>query len=145
MSSDDLIDQLPTLRTAPASVRCASTAPGHAPGQRRAARRDTSHRAAGHAAGPSDTADAVDAQVTGVTGEYVILALPGGPLVARTHAAPLLAELVARVAGDGGRVRGRFSAHDHALRIGDVTFSLALPWHDYVGCDDACRTDGAAG
>jgi hypothetical protein len=130
MSPDDLIDQLLTLQPSPAGARCDSIEPGHAPGQPRDARLGTSRD---DFAGDVDSADA---RVTGVTGEYVILALPGGPLVARTHAAPLLAEIVAQVAADGGRVRGRFSARDHQLRIGDVTFSLALPWHDYVGCDE---------
>ena len=162
MSFDDLIDQSPTLRTLPSTRRpaatrpastgtstgnsvrreavksssCSSTAPGHA----------VDHGAATSVRGQRRDARsaAVDVRVTGVTGEYVVLALSGGPLVARTHAASLLAELLADAAGSGVRVSGRFSAQDHRLHVGDAAYSLALPWHDYVSCEEACR-DASAG
>jgi hypothetical protein len=119
---------------------CSSTAPGHAvdaTGVERALAR------AAHDA-------AVDARVTGVTGEYVILSLPGGPLVARTHAAHQLAQLVASATAAGEPLVGRFTAHEHQLLVdvdpdaagsGTVltapsrptgavaAFNLALPWH----------------
>ncbi len=133
---------------------CSSTAPGHAvdvTGVQRSLARD------GHEA-------AVDARVTGVTGEYVILSLPGGPLVARTHAAQRLAELVASATATGQPLVGRFTAHDHQLLVdvdpdtvgsgsvfiapsrptgAVVAFNLALPWHPGEPCGSASLVPAA--
>ena len=40
-------------------------------------------------------------------------------------------------------ISGRFSAHEHLLESDGTTFDLALPWHDYVGCDVSHRASGA--
>ena len=149
MSSTDPIHHLHSLRplreggATEAGATCSSLAPGHAvnlTGVKRAlALARDPHRAP------------VEARVTGVTGEYVILALTGGPLVARTHAAQRLAGLVAAASAAGERLVGRFTAHEHQLLIdvdpdvaadtgtvflapsrptgAVVAFNLALPWH----------------
>jgi len=155
-----ILHDLRALRVAAGSatrVPCSTTAPGHAVGltgvKRALALTRDLHRAP------------VDARVSGVTGEHVVLALAGGPLVARTHAAGRLAELVA-AAEAGERLVGRFTAHEHQLLVdvdpeasdgGTVflapsrptgavaAFNLALPWHAWEPCAVASRASREAG
>jgi len=152
MSSDRLLHRPHALRDdrrgTDAAVACSTTAPGHAVDlagvESVLALAGDPHRAP------------VDAQITGVTGEYVILALTGGPLIARTHAAERLAGLVARASASGERLVGRFTAHHHQLLLdidaetaadvgsvfltpsrptgAVVAFNLALPWHPTEPC-----------
>jgi len=151
MAHNDLVQYLhDSLTNDPARPRgCSTTAPGHATNL-------TGVKLA-LALGDDPYRAPVDARVDGVTGDHVILALPGGPLVARCHDAARLQRLLdAGVCPDGPF--GRFSAHEHQLlvvvdaelaaglgttylvsaataRTGAVAaFNLALPWHAYVPC-----------
>jgi hypothetical protein len=151
MATNDLLHTLPDapLRDAGAPAGCAVTTPGHATDLARISLalslRDDPFRAP------------VDARVDGVTGDHVILALPGGPLVARCHDAAHLRRLLAAGACPDGPF-GRFSPLEHLLLLGvdpqgsvdlgrtsDVplqafptgavaAFNLALPWHAFVPC-----------
>ncbi len=131
---------------------CSATTPGHA----------TNLTGVKHALALEGDAvrGLVDARIDGITGDHVILALPGGPLVARCHDAARLSALLDAGVCPGGRV-GRFSAHEHQLLLvvdaelavqlattyvvarevsptGAVAaFNLALPWHGFESCSTA--------
>jgi hypothetical protein len=140
-----------SLLTSVVGRACSSTAPGHAVDLEGVERGLTLARDPHRAP--------VEARVSGVTGEYVILALPGGPLVARNHAAERLAALVAGASAVGERLIGRFDAGEHQLLVAVdpdtvadfgtvhlapasptgafIAFNLALPWHPGGPCTRA--------